>query len=250
MKKHTRKNNADLRFGICRRGYDISQVEEYIANVNAKADETQLEQRERISALNAKCDALDRELRELKGREEQIKTVLINATQNAKKMTEDVKAKYALELERLSLFRSKWQSAYEQMKDRYHFDKDALNMESVALTTQIELKKFLEQSFGLEKGDDIDEKEKHFRSEVERLTRQQLDVQKNFSISESGYPFSKDEQSGVSELKQKIREAEEKKNKAAKKQEVKSESAFSFEEALNPTESLAEICQYLGLKQS
>ncbi|MCM1394217.1 MAG: hypothetical protein NC179_04905, partial [[Eubacterium] siraeum] len=186
--------------------------------------------------LTDECRRLEEELSELRGREEQIKSAFITATQNADKMTADVKARYSAELERLRLFRAKWTSAYDQLKERYHFDKDALNMESVAVTTQLELQKFLMQDFSLNKGCSTDEMEDYFRSEVERLTNQQINEQK---VS------AKQPVSGVTELKEKIKEAETRK-KAQSAKEAQS-VAFSLEDALNPTESLEDICRSLGL---
>ncbi|MDE7373250.1 MAG: DivIVA domain-containing protein [Clostridia bacterium] len=231
-----RKNKKIARFRIKHRGYDIAAVESFIANEQARADEVQLSQRERIAALTDECRRLEAELAELKGREEQIKSAFITATQNADRMTADVKARYTAELERLRLFRAKWTAAYDQLKERYHFDKDALNMESVAVTTQLELQKFLMQDFSLNKGSSSDEMEDYFRSEVERLTTQQINEQKG---------AAKQPISGVAELKEKIKEAETRK-KAQSAKEAQT-AAFSFEEALNPTESLADICKSLGL---
>lgn len=217
------------RFKIRHRGYDKVAVESYITDSEARADETRLALQERINALLNECDRLSRELAELKGREEQIKCAFITATQNADKMTADVKARYQAELERLKLFRAKWTSAYDQLKDRYHFDKDALNMESVAVTVQLDLQKFLMQDFSLNKGTDTNEMEEYFHSEVERLTSVQLNAQNNAPAPVSG----------VTELKNKIKDAETKK----RAQSV----AFSLEDAMNPTESLEEICKSLGL---
>lgn len=91
--------------------------------------------------------------------------------------SQDVKLRYKQELDRLRLFRAKWENAYEQMKERYHFDKDALNVESVAVSVELELKKFLAQDFSLNKCVSDDMMEEHFRREAERLTNKQLSVQ-------------------------------------------------------------------------
>lgn len=258
MKRKKQKKIA--RFALKRKGYDVNAVEEFIAAEQARTDEVQISQRERISALTAECQRLSDELSVLKGREEQIKCAFITATQNADKMTADVKARYAAELERLRLFRAKWIGAYEQLKDRYHFDKDALNMESVAVSTELELQKFLMQDFSLNKGGGTNEMEDYFRSEVERLTTQQMTLQSTPTKTTSGTQGAKknpfdaqyvvngltdDSQnddnitSAVGELKEKIKDAERKKAQAS--------VAFSLEEALNPTESLADICKSLGL---
>ncbi len=228
--KRNRKQTA--RFAVKHRGYDIAAVENYISSERERADEVQLGQRERIAELTDECKRLSEELSVLRSREEQIKSAFITATENADKMTADIKARYASELERLRLFRAKWVGAYEQLKDRYHFDKDALNMESVAVSTQLDLQKFLMQDFSLNKGGTTTDMEDYFRSEVERLTQQQLSLQKTEKVQPT---------SAVAELKEKIKDAENRKK-------AQSSVAFSLEDALNPTESLAEICKSLGLK--
>ncbi|MDE6302528.1 MAG: hypothetical protein K2M36_02945, partial [Clostridia bacterium] len=210
------------------------EVEKFISDERERNDEVQLSQRERINGLTDENKRLSDELAVYKEKEEQIKNAFITATQNADKLTADVKARYAEELERLRLFRAKWIGAYEQLKDRYHFDKDALNMESVAVSTQLELQRFLSQDFSLNKGGGTSEMEDYFRSEVERLTDKQLSMQK--SSGTASVPTS-----SVIELKERIKEAESKKKE-------QSAVAFSLEDALNPTESLAEICKSLGLK--
>ena len=222
------KNKKTLRFPTARKGYSIEAVESYISAEKSRADSVQLAERERIASLKEQCESLTAQLNELKGKEEQIKSAFIAATQNAERLTSDVRARYAMELDRLRLFRAKWTGAYEQLKERYHFDKDALNMESVAVSVELELSKFLSQDFSLSKGGSDDEMERYFKSEVARLTAQQVQEQQHMS---QDTPSLKD-------LRDKLRLAEEKKDSAA----------FSFEEALNPTESLAEICRSLGLK--
>lgn len=224
------KKKKITRFAICRKGYDIDAVESYIALESAKCDEVQAEQRARISDLKKECEDLRAQIGVLKGREEQIKLALVTATENADKLTSDVKARYRAELERLRLFRAKWLGAYEQMKERYHFDKDALNVESVAVNVEVELTKFLMQDFSLNRSVCEDEMEAHFRREVERLTRP--------VYREQSGEFSAE----TKELQSKLKDAENRKNK-----ESKNPAAFSMEEALSPKESIERTCQALGL---
>lgn len=227
-----------LRFGRAYRGYDIDEVERFIAEEQSRSDSVQLEQRERILALNSKCDSLSREVEQLKEKEEQIKSAFIAATDNARRLTEDIRARYKEELDRLKLFRAKWSAAYEQLKERYHFDKDALNMESVAVSAQLELTRYLTQDFSLSKGDEDSEMEAYFKSEVERLT----------SAPQSQKPLPQ-ESPAVNELKKKISDAKKfaKEGGADGKKRGEDSAAFSFDEALHPTESLEEICRALGL---
>ncbi len=224
------------RFKTVYRGYERAAVDEFIAQELLKSDSVSREQKEKICELKSRCDAMECELKSLRSREEKIKDALLTATENADRMTADIKVRYAMELERLKLFRAKWNGAYEELKERYHFSKDALNMESVAVAAQMEIQKFLAQDFSLSKGDGEDEFEKYFKAESERLA-----------------PSA----SGVNELKEKLRAVEDKKqtDRTVAKTEavggatVAAESAFSIEDAVSPKESLEDICRYLGLKK-
>ncbi len=62
MKRKKQKKIA--RFMIKRRGYDIEAVENYISAEQARYDEVQLSQRERIAALTEECNRLSGELAE------------------------------------------------------------------------------------------------------------------------------------------------------------------------------------------
>lgn len=241
MKK---KNKMQPRFALVRRGYDVDSVEAYISLEREKADRAGLEQKERIRVLKAQCDRLSEELSVYRDREEQIKGALLAAGEQAEKTVLDIKLRYAMELERLKLFRAKWTGAYEEIKKRYNFSKDALNMESVAVSVKLELERFLAQDFSLDRGGSAGEEEEAFKAEAERLS---------------------EEDGQVKELKRQLLKAAERKDKeekleAARKSaatsatsagaeggEVQPAAAFSLEEARHPTESLAEICRYLGL---
>lgn len=241
MKK---KNKLQPRFALVRRGYDVDSVEAYISLEREKADRAGLEQKERIRVLKAQCDRLSEELSVYRDREEQIKGALLAAGEQAEKTVLDIKLRYAMELERLKLFRAKWTGAYEEIKKRYNFSKDALNMESVAVSVKLELERFLAQDFSLDRGGSAGEEEEAFKAEAERLS---------------------EEDGQVKELKRQLLKAAERKDKeekleAARKSaatsatsagaeggEVQPAAAFSLEEARHPTESLAEICRYLGL---
>ncbi len=211
--------NKNLKFGLKCRGYDVKAVNSYIDAEKKRSDEVQLLSSERIADLKTQVSELTKELTALRGREEQIKAALISATQNADKLLSDVKGRCAEELNRLRLFRAKWTGAYEQLKERYHFDKDALNMESVAISVELELQKMLMQDFSFAKGTECNEMEAYFKSEVDRLSKSPQKPEPVITPA-------------VKELKDRL--------KGAKK-----ESAFSFDEALNPTDSLADICKTL-----
>jgi len=204
------KKSKGTRFELRRRGYDVSEVENYIIEAQSKNETALIEQKERIAALKRENEELTKEVNALRSREEQIKLTLLKATHTAEQLDDDLKNRYNAELKRLKLFRAKWTSAYEEIKERYNFSNDALNMESVAVQIEIELNKFLRQNFSLANGGETDEMEEYFKKEVDRLTRLQK--------SENNENIASDE--------------------------------FSLDEALHPKDSLEDICKSLGLAQN
>lgn len=209
------------RFAIVRKGYDVQSVEAYIESELKKAEAVQLEQRERILSLSSDLNLAAARLKGYEEREEQIKSAIVSATEKADNMTADLRFRYGMELDRLNNFRSKWTGVYSELKERYNFSKDALNMESVAISVKLELERFLAQDFSIAKGETLSDPEKQFRAEAERLSSTE---------------------SGVAELKNKLLKADGQRRAPA--------AAFSLEEASRPTESLAELCEYLGLKSN
>ncbi len=206
------------RFTLARRGYLVEEVESFISQQQELQNKALEEQRLRIVSLQMELDEKCKQYDAIKGREEQISKTLMSATKSAQDMQAELKKRYCEEIERLGLFRAKWLNAYDELKQRYHFDKDALNMENVVVSTRIELQKMLSKDFGIGKGEGEDEMERYFKQEVERLMSQQVEEQSRGA-------------------------------KNTKKEQPSAETAagFDFEEALNPTESLEEICQFFGL---
>ena len=176
-----KKRNA--RFAIKYRGYDIKEVESYIADVQAGNDNALIEQKERIADLKKQNTDLTNELTALRSREEQIKLTLLKATKTAEELDADLRRRYQAELERLKLFSAKWTSTYEEIKERYNFSKDALNMESVIVQTELNLTAFLSQDFSLAKGSNADEMENYFKQEVNRLKKVQQDMSSPKSVA-------------------------------------------------------------------
>ena len=113
-----KKLQREPMFTIVKGGYDIASVENYIEHEHEKAERAGIEQRERIVALKEQLNALKTEMQSYRENEESIKNALISATDKSDKMLLDVKFRYAMELERLRLFRAKWQAAYEEINER------------------------------------------------------------------------------------------------------------------------------------
>ena len=165
-----KKQNNNQRFKIERKGYNTKEVEEYLVVEGERNEDVHREQRERIDALINENQQLKKVVDEYKSREDKIAEAIIVARENADKMTAEIKLRYIMELDRLKLFRAKWTGVYEELKERYGFDGDALNVESVAISTKLEIERFLQRDFSLSKGVQDVSAEESFRLESERLS--------------------------------------------------------------------------------
>lgn len=168
---YMKKKEQNLLFAVERKGYSQKEVEEYVRATTARNEEIHSELRGRIEDLIAQNKRLNERLEDYKNKEDKIAEAIITAKENADKMTLDIKLRYMMELERLNMFRAKWTGVYEDLKERYGFDGDALNVESVALSTKLEIERFLQRDFSLSKGSDDMSAEESFRLESDRLSK-------------------------------------------------------------------------------
>lgn len=168
---YMKKKEQNLLFAVERKGYSQKEVEEYVRATTARNEEIHSELRGRIEDLIAQNKMLNERLEDYKNKEDKIAEAIITAKENADKMTLDIKLRYMMELERLNMFRAKWTGVYEDLKERYGFDGDALNVESVALSTKLEIERFLQRDFSLSKGSDDMSAEESFRLESDRLSK-------------------------------------------------------------------------------
>lgn len=207
-------------FSISKKGYDKSEVEQFIENERLEAEKTHMQQKIRIDELKEECVRLSQEIRQYENDKNQISMSLMQASKNAENMENDVKRRYKSELDRLRLFREKWTRCYDQISEKYKFGADALNMESVAVNTEIEIQKFLNKDFSLSKGDDKSIMESEFKSNVERLTA------KNFDYEEV--------KPGVEELLSKINDVSKLKSASSDVETIQSTtSAVAIEKHIN-----------------
>ena len=140
-----KKTEKQERFTTERKGYSKSEVELFLVEEGERNESIHKEQRERIDMLVEENKTLKKALQEYKNKENKIAEAIITAKENADKMTAEIKLRYMMELDRLNLFRAKWTGVYEELKERYGFDGDALNVESVAISTKLEIERFLQR---------------------------------------------------------------------------------------------------------
>jgi len=234
--KKTLSQGDKPRFTLVKRGYAVDEVEEYSKQQHEQFEQLAREQRDRINALKERIRALEEELEHYRSREDEIKRSIVAATDKANEMTLDLKIQYALEIERLKIFQAKWTNAYEELKERYHFGKDALNMEAVVANTVTELEKMLHRDFSLDRMQSGGDMERQFKSESKRLTSDDEEMERLFEKFKSEFKRITQEKKSL-----------EKAVAVDKVEKPEKDEKFSLEKALYPEESLFEICKSLGL---
>lgn len=201
------------------RGYDETEVNTFLAKLNENFANVTAEQKSRIDELKAINESLSEQLNAYKKKEKLIERTITQATKRASDIENELKTQYALEIERLKIFQAKWTNCYEELKLKYHFDKDSNNMESLVISTKQSLIDKLAALNIVLPSMAVDE-EMQFNSESERITKLQEEQAEHL----------------VEQLRRQINEFK--------------EDEFSMEDALNPTKSLDELCLEMGLKKA
>lgn len=198
------------------RGYDEKEVNVFLTKLNDNFASVSQEQKERIDELKEQNEKLAEELSVYRKKEKLIERTLTEATRRAEDIESELKTQYALEIERLKIFQAKWTNCYEELKNKYHFDKDVNNMESLVINTkQTLIDKLGRLNIILPHLES--EEQMQFDSESERITKLQEEQADRL----------------VSELKNQIKELDEE---------------FDYKEAITPKKSLEELCREIGLK--
>lgn len=103
------KKNVISRFKIVRHGYDKESVDAFIANSERINRDSSSDKNMRIEELKAQVEELKSELAQYKEREGSVTDALTAAIERAKELDNAAKIRYALEGERIRLFRDKWE---------------------------------------------------------------------------------------------------------------------------------------------
>lgn len=111
-------------------GYNIKQVDNYIANMKQKYEQTTGEQKIRISDLKRELESAKQELSAYKDKNSDISNALVVAVETAKQIENSSKNVYALEIKRLRSLYSRWDSfltqlikTYPAVGEKYDYDK-------------------------------------------------------------------------------------------------------------------------------
>ena len=95
-------------FETKRRGYDKTQVDDYVFETGSRNEKTISQLRERIAEAESENKRLKARLDACLAREDSVSKALIGAIDKAKEIEYAAKVRYALEGERLKEFENKW----------------------------------------------------------------------------------------------------------------------------------------------
>ncbi|MBR2967728.1 MAG: hypothetical protein IKC35_02985 [Clostridia bacterium] len=211
-------------FDIKRKGYSIEQVDAHIKSLEKASNQKD----ERISSLTAEVESLKQELGKLEGKRELIVKAIYSALSKAEQIESLTKAKYDAEMARLKAFHDKWTAYYDKLLANYPMDDDlmavsAFNREMTeTLNGPKEQKSSEEQRLGVKNGEQFD---------PIKGIKEYLDD--DYIAATRPTKGSKTYSTGVAVLNPALIEP--------------SDSGFSFEEALNPTDDLKDIMKDLGI---
>ena len=107
------------RFNIVKKGYDMSEVDGYLARQALSDNKCLQEKSMRIEELLGENNCLKGQLVQYKSREANVNNALITAIDKAQEMEYVAKMRYELELERVKTFRNKWIRYCDSIKVKY-----------------------------------------------------------------------------------------------------------------------------------
>jgi len=214
-----------MEFKTVRKGYDKKEVDGFLAKSAAETDRLLKEKQTAIDELKAQLDEKQKKLDEFEAKTKKISEAILVAIGKAEEIERLSVYKYNQEMEQLKSFHARWLTYYARLMKKYPLTED---LEAV--------KTFNDKVTRILGATETDSSSERFREEFSRLIKQNgvLDGDEVDDIpSVAPATFIKLEE-----------------DKPAAKPtlaDTPSESGFSFEEALNPKQSLEEIMADLGL---
>lgn len=112
------------KFSVVKKGYSISEVDDFVVEQELETSRILKEKQDRIDELRQENIKLSNQLKTLKQKEESISSTLVYAQERAKEIENNSKLKYETELKNLDDFYNKWQVFFDELVQRYPLMKD------------------------------------------------------------------------------------------------------------------------------
>lgn len=241
-----------------KKGYCKSEVDEYILRLVKNYERTAATQSGMIEELKGKLAESEKKNKAYRDKESLVSKAITSAVAKADEIDRLARLKYTREMQQLKAFHDKWLSYYDKILKKYPLDAELIN----AGKFNDEMSRILEKARAGSKA-----------AEAEPQAEEEKDESREHGKTRLGYTLiDAEEEGGEDELdglpsgdfdpvdrirafltKDRPKKAKtEEKEKAAAEATAddyadRSPSGFSFEEALNPKEDLADIMRDLGL---
>ena len=242
-------------FPIVKKGYAPAQVNEYIQKQQEKADETIRAQHARIEELLHTLEEERKELNELRAKKEQINAAILGAVKLSDRIKKLSKIQYANEMAQLKAYHEKWTAHYEKLFKAYPASKrlaelGAFNRRMDAILSGVQASEETPPHIA-EGAKKPDKKVQIGYIRVDANDEaEDIDYDDLLPDADPDSPVLTGDFDPIERIKRYF-EAEREREKegaatAPKEYTDRSESGFSLEEALNPTEDLIDILKDLG----
>ena len=154
-------------------GVPYHAVDSYIAKETDSYKQTIADKNMRISELLHLNNNLNKQLDEYKMREDNVNKALITAIEKAQEMEMLVKKSYNIELERLRIWRDKWNSYAEKCKGIVGFNSLKGEVIGVLSVLENELIERIDKGIALNTKAGLNEAEEQYSKEVARIQSKQ-----------------------------------------------------------------------------
>lgn len=167
-------------FEIVKKGYNSSQVDNYITKEIDSYKKVVAEKNMRISELLHMNNNLNKQIEEYKAREDNVNKALITAIEKCEEMELLVKKSYNIELERLRIWRDKWLIYADKCKAVAGFNSIKGEVIGVLAALEEELISRINSGITLSTEKNLSEPEAQYNKELARMESKRAATAEDF----------------------------------------------------------------------
>lgn len=250
-------------FNTEKKGFNRDEVNAYIAKLIDAYEQALSEQKQRIFDLKRELTDAEAQLSKYRDQRNAVSKALESAVSKAEEIDKLSQKKYREEMEQLRAFHDKWLSYYDTLLKKYPLDDELLSvsgfnrsMEKILASAGLPGEQYRREKERLESkgetqigyvkveaGGDERSDEEILKEMIPDLPDEALSAADGFNPMERVKAYL-----GKHAAERTRKEKTEKEDKTEKTDFAdRSESGFSFEEAMHPTQDLEDIMRDLGL---
>lgn len=110
------------KFDMDKKGYNTTQVDNYISTLTLKYEEKLSEQKDRVFSMRNELNVLNQRLELYQAKDKQISKALVYAVEKADQIEASARKLYDLEIKRIGILYSKWQELADEIANKYGTD--------------------------------------------------------------------------------------------------------------------------------